>query len=276
MSVPSPRRVGSLKLFVRYSTLAYLAAVLVLPFTGLVVETLRAGPKAFFVALSDGAALESLQLSIGTALLMVAFNAVMGTATAWVLVRYKIPGKTLINALIDLPFAVPTIVTGLMLVVMFGPSSVVGTILRSNGWAIIYEKPGVLLALLFITYPFVIRAVQPVLHELDRAEEEAAATLGAGAFTTFFRVTLPALRPAILSGSALSFSRALGEFGSVIMVAGNKPYSTQTAPLYIYSAFESGNNQGALVVSTVLLLLSLGTLIAFSLLERKREVEIEL
>ncbi len=122
---------------------------------------------------------------------MVLVNALTGTATAWVLVRYDFPGRSLVNALIDLPFAVPTVVTGVMLIVLFGPSSVVGTILGQYGWAVIYHQPGIVLALLFVTYPFVIRSVQPVLMELDRAEEEAASTLGAGAWTTFRRVTLP-------------------------------------------------------------------------------------
>ena len=152
---------------------------------------------------------------------MVLINAVTGTATAWVLVRYDFPGKSVVNALIDLPFAVPTVVTGVMLVVLYGPASTIGTVLGRFGWGVIYHQPGIVLALLFVSYPFVIRSVQPVLMELDRAEEEAAATLGAGTWTTFRRVTLPVLWPSILTGAALSFSRALGEFGSVIMVAGN-------------------------------------------------------
>ena len=153
-----------------------------------------------------------------------------GTATAWVLVRYPFPGKGLVNALIDLPFAVPTVVTGLMLVALYGPSSVAGSVPGPHGWGSSTSSRGSCWRLLFVTYPFVIRSVQPVLLELDRAEEEAAATLGAGAWTTFRRVTLPTLWPAILTGTALSFSRALGEFGSVVMVAGNRPLETKTGP----------------------------------------------
>ena len=160
----------------------------------------------------------------------------------------------------------PTVVTGVMLVVLYGPSSVIGTVLGRFGWAVIYHQPGIVLALLFVTYPFVIRSVQPVLMELDRAEEEAAATLGAGAWTTFRRVTLPVLWPSILTGSGLSFSRALGEFGSVVMVAGNQPLATKTAPLYIFGEIESGNRHGALVVSAVLLASSLVILIGLNAL----------
>ena len=145
-----------------------------------------------------------------------------------------------------------------MLVALYGPSSVLGAFLGRHGWAVIYQKPGIVLALLFVTYPFVVRSVQPVLLEMDRAEEEAATTLGAGAWTTFRRVTLPTLWPAILTGTALSFSRALGEFGSVVMVAGNRPLETKTGPMYIFGEIESGNRHGAMVVSAVLLACSLG------------------
>jgi len=151
-----------------------------------------------------------------------------------------------------------------MLVILFGPSSVVGAILGRYGWAVIYHQPGIVLALLFVTYPFVIRSVQPVLMEQDRAEEEAATTLGAGAWTTFRRVTLPGLWPSILTGAGLSFSRALGEFGSVVLVAGNQPLATKTAPLYIFGEIESGNRHGALVVSAVLLASSLLILVVLN------------
>jgi sulfate transport system permease protein len=156
-----------------------------------------------------------------------------------------------------------------MLIVLFGPSSVVGTILGQHGWAVIYHQPGIVLALLFVTYPFVIRSVQPVLMEMDRAEEEAASTLGAGAWSRFWRVTLPGLRPSIVTGSGLSFARALGEFGTVVMVAGNRPRATKTAPLYIFGEIESGNRYGALVVSTVLLASSLFVLILLNGLQRR-------
>ena len=184
----------------RGTTLLYLGLMVVLPMAALTVEAVRPGAAPFWEAVRDPYAWHALKLTFVTAIVMVLVNALTGTATAWVLVRYDFPGRSLVNALIDLPFAVPTVVTGVMLVVLFGPSSVVGTILGRYGWAVIYHQPGIVLALLFVTYPFVIRSVQPVLMELDRAEEEAASTLGAGAWTTFRRVTLPGLWPSILTG----------------------------------------------------------------------------
>jgi sulfate/thiosulfate transport system permease protein len=260
---------GTTDLVLRGTTLFYLGLMVVVPLVALVVEAARPGFSSFADALRDPFARHALGLTFTTAGVMVLINALTGTATAWVLVRYNFPGRGLVNALIDVPFAVPTVVTGVMLVVLYGPSSVIGTILGRYGWGVVYRQPGIVLALLFVTYPFVIRSVQPVLMELDRAEEEAAATLGAGAWTTFRRVTLPALWPSILTGAALSFSRALGEFGSVVMVAGNQPLSAKTAPLYIFGEIESGNRHGALVVSAVLLASSLLILIGLNAVQRR-------
>lgn len=249
-------------------TLGYLGVMVLLPLVALAYEAAEPGPSAFWTALTDPLALHALKLTFITATIMVIVNVITGTATAWVLVRYSFPGKSLVNALIDMPFAVPTVVAGLMLVVLFGPSSTIGTILGKYGWSVVYHQPGIILALLFVTYPFVIRSVQPVLLELDAAEEEAAKTLGATPWTIFRRVTLPTLWPSILTGAALSFSRALGEFGSVVMIAGNHPL-TKTAPLYIFSAIESDERHAAMVVSVVLLACSLGILIALNLLQKR-------
>ena len=197
-------------LVLRGGSLWYLGIMVALPIAALTVEAVRPGAVAFWEAIRDPYAWHALKLTLITALVMVLVNAVTGTATAWVLVRYDFPGRSLVNALIDLPFAVPTVVTGVMLIVLFGPSSVVGTILGKYGWAVIYHQPGIVLALLFVTYPFVIRSVQPVLMELDRAEEEAASTLGAGAWTTFRRVTLPGLWPSIVTGLGLVFRAGTG------------------------------------------------------------------
>lgn len=257
-------------LVLRGATLSYLGVMVVLPMLAMSLEAARPGVAAFWQALSDPFARHALKLTFATALVMVVIDVVLGTATAWVLVRNNFPGKGLVNALIDLPFAVPTIVTGVMLVVLYGPASVMGTIMGRFGWGVVYHQPGIILALLLVTYPFVIRSVQPVLLELDRAEEEAASTLGAGPWTTFCRVTLPALRPAILTGSALAFSRALGEFGSVVLVAGNRPMETKTAPLYIFGEIEGGNRHGAMVVSVVLLACSLAILIALNIIQRRQ------
>ena len=257
-------------LALRGSTLAYLGVMVVLPLAVLAAQSAELGPSAFWKAIFDPFAWHALKLTISTALVMVAINAVMGTATAWVLVRYEFPGKEVMNALIDLPFAVPTVVTGLMLVALYGPSSALGTVLGRAGLGVIYQQPGIVLALLFVTYPFVIRSDQPVLLEVDRGEEEAAATLGASPWMVFRRVTLPTLFPSILTGTALAFSRALGEFGSVVMVAGNRPLETKTGPMYVFGEIESGNRHGAMVVSVVLLATSLGILIALNLIQRRR------
>jgi sulfate/thiosulfate transport system permease protein len=260
---------GKSDLLLRATTLTYLGLMVVLPLAALTAQAARPGATAFLEALRDPYAWHALKLTFITALVMVFVNVLTGTATAWVLVRYEFPARGLVNALVDLPFAVPTVVTGVMLVVLFGPASVVGTVLGRYGWGVIYHQPGIVLALLFVTYPFVIRSVQPVLMELDRAEEEAAATLGAGAWTIFRRVTLPALWPSILTGGAVSFSRALGEFGSVVMVAGNQPLATKTAPLYIFGEIESGNRHGALVISVALLASSLLILLVLNGVQRR-------
>jgi sulfate transport system permease protein len=257
------------ELALRGTTLLYLGAMVVLPLVVLSIEAAQPGLQPFRKVLADPYAWHALKLTLGTALVMVAINVVTGTATAWVLVRYEFPGKSLVNALIDLPFAVPTVVTGVMLVILYGPSSTIGAVLGRLGWAVIYHQPGIVLALLFVSYPFVIRSVQPVIMELDRAEEEASATLGAGAWSTFRGVTLPVLWPSILTGAGLSFSRALGEFGSVVMVAGNHPLLTKTAPLYIYGEIESGNRHAALVISAVLLASSLLILIGLNALQSR-------
>ena len=257
-------------LLLRGATLSYLGVMVVLPMVAIGLETARSGGPAFWSALNDPFAWHALKLTFTTALIMVVVDAIMGTATAWVLVRNDFPGKRMVNALIDLPFAVPTVVTGVMLVVLYGPASVAGTILGRFGWGVVYHQPGIVLALLLVTYPFVIRSVQPVLLELDRAEEEAASTLGAGPGTIFRRVTLPAIRPAILTGSALAFSRAMGEFGSVVLIAGNRPMETKTAPLYIFGEIEGGNRHGAMVVSVVLLASSLAILVTLNLLQRRQ------
>jgi sulfate transport system permease protein len=262
-------KAGVSDLVLRGTTLFYLGLVVILPIAALVVQAVKPGAGAFWEAVRDPYAWHALELTFITAAVMVLVNALAGTATAWVLVRYEFVGRGLVNALIDMPFAVPTIVTGVMLVILFGPASAVGAILGRYGWGVIYHQPGIVLALLFVTYPFVIRSVQPVLMELDRAEEEAAGTLGAGAWTTFRRVTLPALWPSMVTGAGLALSRALGEFGSVVLVAGNQPLATKTAPLYIYGEIESGNRHAALVVSAVLLASSLFVLLILSAIQHR-------
>jgi sulfate transport system permease protein len=254
----------------RWSCLGYLGIVIVFPLTAVVVRAVSAGPARLWTEITNPFAWHAIRLSMTTAAVMVAISVVTGTATAWVLARYEFPGKGFVNALVDLPFAVPTIVTGLMLVALFGPTSTLGVVLSGFGMGIIYEQSGIVLALLFVCYPFVVRSVQPVLENLDPAEEEAAATMGASRWLIFRRVILPSLVPSIVSGAGLSFSRALGEFGSVVMVAGNRPMATKTAPLYVYGEVEGFNLEGALAVSLVLLTCSLVSLVLASKMSERQ------
>ena len=189
---------------------------------------------------------------------MTLVNTIMGGLTAYVLVRYSFPWKMLLNSLVDLPLAIPTLVTGLMMVVLLGPQEAVGSWLKENlGLSIIFAPPGIILALLFITFPFVVRAVQPVLLNLERAQEDAAATLGAGGWTIFRRITLPPLVLPLASGALLSFARAIGEFGAIVIVAGNIPLYSQTAAVYVLGEVESENRLGASAVSIVMIAIAL-------------------
>ena len=266
----SPSRYGGMgsPLVLRGVALGYVGLMVALPIIALSARAFGDGFGSLWDSLRRPDALYSLELTILMALAMVVVNVVMGTLTAWVLVRYKFPGQSLVNMLIDLPFAVPTVVTGLMLVILYGPQSSIGRFLSANGVEVIYAKPGIVLALLFVTLPFVVRSVQPVLMGIDKEMEEAAATLGANRWVVFRKVIVPSILPSVLTGAALSFSRAIGEFGSVVIVAGNIPMRTQVASVFIYGEIESDNPQGALGVSVVLLAGSFLVLILLSLLQR--------
>jgi sulfate transport system permease protein len=230
----------------------YLSVIVLMPLAAVAVKAVGQGPSAFWSSVTGAVALKALAITLGTSLVVAAIGAVMGTLIAWVLVRDEFPGKRVVNALIDLPFALPTIVAGLTLLALYGPNSPVGIDLA-------YTRAGVALALLFVTLPFVVRAVQPVLIEVDREAEEAAASLGASNLTTFRRVVLPALRPAILSGAALAFARAVGEFGSIVLLAGSK---IQIASIVIFADVESDAPEAAASLSIVLLVLALIVLVA--------------
>lgn len=252
----------------------YIGLLILLPIVALVSEAFQGGIGLLWTNIASTQSLYSLKLTFITALVMVVINVVTGTATAWMVVRYNFPLKNLMNSLIDLPFAIPTVVTGIMLVSLYGPGSHVGGWLSRNGIEIIFSKPGIILALLYVSFPFVVRAVQPVLMEMDQDMEEAAKTLGASTFAIFVRVVLPTLLPAILTGAALSFSRAIGEFGSIAIVSGNIPFKTQVASVYIYGELESYNQQGAMGVSVVLLACSFLILTFLNLIQiwsRKHE-----
>jgi len=240
----------------RVTAVIYLGVMVALPLATIVTGGLAEGPSAFWADVTNPTAFAALKLTLTTSVIITIINAIIGTLTAYVLVRFPFPGKGLLNALIDMPFAIPTLVTGVMLVALYGPQRVLGAWLNAHGVPIIFATPGIVLALLVITYPFVIRAVQPVLMEVEKGQEEAAYTIGASKFTTFRRVVLPTIAPALLTGSLLCFARALGEFGSIVVVAGNIPGATLTAPVYVFGQIESQNTRGASAMSILLLSIS--------------------
>jgi sulfate transport system permease protein len=240
----------------RATAILYLGFMVAVPLSAIIENGFADGPRAFWSDITGPIAVGALKLTLVMAVIVTAINAVMGTLTAYVLVRYRFAGRGLLNTIIDLPFAIPTLVTGVMLVALYGPQRTLGAWLNAHGFQIIFATPGIALALLVITYPFVIRAVQPVLMEAEKGQEEAAYTLGASKWLTFRRVILPTIAPAIITGSLLSFARALGEFGSVAVVAGNIAGSTLTAPYYVYREIESQNQRGASSISILLLAIS--------------------
>ena len=256
--VRAQRRSGGLSVGI---ATGYLSVIVLLPLAALAWRATEQGWSGFWEAITDPQAVAALQVTLGLSVAVVAVNAVVGTVTAWVLVRDSFRGKGLLNAVIDLPFALPTIVAGLTLLALYGPRSPIGV-------NVAYTKTAVLLALLFVTLPFVVRTVQPVLLELDREMEEAAASLGAGRLAIFRRVVFPNLLPAILSGVALAFARAVGEFGAVVLISGNIPYETEIASVYIFGQIESDDVTGAAAVSVLLLAISFAALLGIGAIRR--------
>ena len=248
---------GPVQRMLRWSVLAYALLLVAVPLAGLAHFGLAEGFAAFRGCLDDPVAQGALRLTLWTSLLVGALNILFGTATAWVLVRYRIPGRALLAALVDLPFAVPTLVAGIMLVLLFGPESLIGRSAQVFGLEIAFAQPGIILALLFVTLPFVIRAVEPLLLQISPEEEEAAVILGAGPWRVFMTVFFPVIAPASISGGVRSVGRALGEFGSIVVIAGNIPLKTLTAPVYIFGEIESGAPRTAAAVSLVLLAFAL-------------------
>jgi sulfate/thiosulfate transport system permease protein len=254
----------------RAVALSYLTVLLIIPIVVIFQDGLSKGLGELWNQITNPVALGALWLTLWTAALMTVINTVMGGLTAYVLVRYEFPGKKLLNALIDLPLAIPTLITGVMLVVLFGPQHALGSWLRNElGIRVIFAPPGIILALMFITFPFVVRAVQPVLMNLDRVQEDAAATLGANAWTIFRRITLPPLILPLASGALLSFARAIGEFGSIVMVAGNIPLYSQTAAVYVLGELESENRLGASAVSMAMIAIAFSLMMLIDWLQRR-------
>jgi len=258
-AVPS-RAGGSLALGV---AMGYLSVVVLLPLAALIWSSRAAGLDEFWQQVTRPEAVAALKLTLGVSAVCALVNAVAGTAIAWTLVRDRFRGKGAFDAVIDLPFALPTIVAGLTLLTLYGPGGPFGI-------NIAFTRLGLLVALLFVTLPFVVRAVQPVLLELDTEMEEAAASLGAGSFAVFRRIVFPNLLPAILSGVALAFARAVGEFGAVVLISGNIPFRTEVSSVYIFGQLQAGNDTGAAAVSVLLLAISLGVLLAIGAFRRWR------
>ncbi|MBX7455555.1 sulfate ABC transporter permease subunit CysT [Mycolicibacterium sp. 3033] len=245
---PGRNRHGSTSLRVGAATL-WLSVIVLLPLAAIVWQSATGGWDAFWSAVTSTAALESFRVTLTISVGVTLINAVFGLIVAWVLTRDDFPGKRLVDAVIDLPFALPTIVASLVMLALYGPSSPVGLHLQHTQW-------GVGIALLFVTLPFVVRSVQPVLLELDREVEEAAASLGAGNRVIFSKVILPALLPALLSGAGLAFSRAIGEFGSVVLIGGAVPGETEVSSQWIRTLIENDDRVGAAAISIVLLAIS--------------------
>jgi sulfate/thiosulfate transport system permease protein len=240
----------------RTTALLYLGLMVALPIAAVVTTGFRDGFGALRDGLSTPGAVHALVLTLVASATVALVNGIFGTLLAYVLVRYEFPGRSVLAAVCDLPFAIPTLVTGVMLVALYGPNSPVGGFLARNGLQVAFAVPGIVLALLVITLPFVVRTVEPVLLELDVEQEEAARSLGAGGWTTFRRVVFPALRPAIAAGILLSFARALGEFGSIVIIAGNITGKTLTAPVFIFQLVNQFRYAEAAAVSTLLFGLS--------------------
>jgi sulfate transport system permease protein len=280
IALPKPKQTESLartlggSWSVRAVALTYLSVMLVIPLIVIFQDGLRSGIGELWRQVTLPIAWSALSLTLWTAAVMTVINAIMGTLTAYVLVRYTFTGHSLLNAVVDLPLAIPTLVTGVMLVVLYGPQQALGAWLKNEwGFKIIFAPPGIILALLFITFPFVVRAVEPVLLSLDRTQEDAAASLGAGDWTIFRRIILPPLLLPLASGALLSFARAIGEFGAIVIVAGNIPMRSQTAAVYVLGEVESENRLGASAISIVMLTIAFGLILVVDWLQKRRTKE---
>ncbi|WP_308635946.1 sulfate ABC transporter permease subunit CysT [Paenibacillus silvisoli] len=254
----------------RSTIMLYFVLLIVLPIIGIYSQSFKLGWLPFWESITDPLAWKAVLLTVKLSVIAALINVVLGTMIGWVLIRYRFPGRRILNSLVDLPFALPTAVGGLMILLLLGPNSFAGGIAEKLGFQIVFHEPAIIVAMVFVTFPFVIRGVQPLLEELDKSEEEASYTLGASKARTFFQVIFPSMLPGILSGAMLAFSRALAEFGAVVLVAGNIPGKTLIAAVYIFGEIESDNAQGAAAVSVLLLTLSFIILWAVNLVQSRR------
>jgi sulfate transport system permease protein len=248
-------------------TIFYLALIVLIPLSAVFLKTFTMTWEAFWTAVSSERVVASYKLSFGASLIAAGLNVIFGGIVAWVLVRYKFPGKRFIDALVDLPFALPTAVAGITLTALYSNNGWIGKYLEQFGIKVAFTPLGVVVALTFIGLPFVVRTVQPVLEEAERELEEAAASLGASPLQTFFRVILPSIVPALLTGFALAFARATGEYGSVIFIAGNLPMVSEITPLFIITKLEQYDYAGATAIAVVMLIASFILLLTINLLQ---------
>jgi sulfate transport system permease protein len=268
----SPRTAAALRhLALRGTTFVYLGLLIVLPVVAVVTKGFGDGFATFRDAMSSPAAWPAITLTFWTSAIAALFNAVMGTMLAWVLVRYRFPGRRALTTVVDLPLAIPTLVTGVMILALYGPGSLFGRLLDDLGIRVLFTPIAIVIALCTVTLPLVVRNVQPVLQELDTAEEEAAATLGAGRTMIFRRIVFPAIRSAVVAGTLLTFARCLGEIGSVILVAGNIPKKTLTAPVFIFQLTSQFKPAEAAAVATLLFAMSFVLVLITSRLIRAKE-----
>lgn len=250
-------------------TIAYLSLIALIPLSTIFLKTAGMGWWHFCTTIASPRVIAAYRLSIGASLIAAGVNSIFGLAVAWSLVRYEFAGKTLIDAIVDIPFALPTSVAGITLTAIYAQNGWVGQWLAPLGIKVAFTPLGVVVALVFIGLPFVVRTVQPVLRDLEQELEEAAATLGATRLQTFRRVIIPALRPAMITGFALAFARAIGEYGSVVFISGNMPMRTEVVPLLIMSKLEQFDYEGATAIALVMLVLSFALLFAINLLQRR-------
>lgn len=248
-------------------TILYLSLIVLLPLAVLLVQVSASGWETLWRALTDERTVASLQVSFGLSFAAALLDSVVGLLIAWVLTRYAFPGRRLLDAVVDLPFALPTAVAGIALVALYSNNGWVGGVLSLFGLEVAYTRIGIFIALVFVGLPFAVRTVQPLIAEIDREQEEAAATLGASRARTVWTVLIPPMIPAILTGFALAFARSVGEYGSVIFIAGNKPYISEIAPLLIVIRLEEYNLPGAMAIATIMLMISFATLLIVNLLQ---------
>ncbi|MEZ2126776.1 MULTISPECIES: sulfate ABC transporter permease subunit CysT [unclassified Sinorhizobium] len=248
-------------------TLTWLTLLILIPLSGLAWRSSALGWEKFWSIALDPRTLNALRISFGAAFIAACINAVFGVMLAWVLVRYRFFGKRVIDAMVDLPFALPTAVAGIALTTLYAPNGWIGQFLTPLGIKIAFTPAGIVVALIFVGLPFIVRTVQPVMEEIDKEVEEAAATLGATRLQTITRVLLPGLAPAVLTGFALAFARAVGEYGSVIFIAGNLPYVSEIAPLLIVIRLEEFNYPAATAIAAIMLVISFIMLLVINLIQ---------